>query len=102
MWSAPEAADWAWVAEAAGGCSRGRTEAECTTAELQARVAVRQTVREASAEGIEHQLQLRVLSDAGLVDVVALAAADWEASAARRDRWGPWAFGRPSKSPAAV
>lgn len=41
---------------------------EGTTAELRARVAVREAARAAWAEGIEHRLQLRALSGAGLAD----------------------------------
>jgi integrase len=65
---------------------------EGTTAELQARIAVRQAVRDAWAEGIEHAVQLSVLADAGLTDTAALAAAGWEsvllAAIERAQGWG--------------
>ncbi|WP_328753608.1 hypothetical protein OHT57_47130 (plasmid) [Streptomyces sp. NBC_00285] len=87
---------------------RGRALAELrrdgeqdSTAELQARVAVRQAVRDAWAEGIEHAVQLSVLAEAGLADDAALAAAGWEpvllAAIERGQGWG-----RPSKAAAAV
>lgn len=78
-----------------------RAGEENSTAGLQARVAVRQAVREAWAEGIEHTVQLSVLADAGLVDDAALAAAGWEpVLLAAIDRSQGW--GRPSKAAAAV
>ncbi|MGW1658443.1 hypothetical protein [Streptomyces atratus] len=64
--------------------ARGRSLPElCSTGEensteLQARIAVRQAVREAWAEGIEHTVQLPTLADAGLPDTASLAAAGWE------------------------
>lgn len=87
---------------------RGRALAELrrdgeqdSTAELQARVAVRQAVRDAWAEGIEHAVQLSALAEAGLADDAALAAAGWEpvllAAIERGQGWG-----RPSKAAAAV
>ncbi|WP_037603743.1 hypothetical protein [Streptacidiphilus rugosus] len=51
---------------------------EGSTVELQARVAVRQAVRDAWAEGIEHHVQLGVLGKAGLRSDADLAAAGWE------------------------
>jgi integrase len=63
-----------------------------STAELTARVAVRQAVREAWAEGVEHRLQLGVLVDAGLTGTADLAAAGWEpallAAIERAAGWG--------------
>lgn len=84
--------------------ARGRTLAELSrtgeensTAELQSRIAVRQAVRNAWAEGIEHTVQLKVLADAGLPDTASLAAADWEpALLAAIDRGQ--GRGRPSKA----
>ncbi|MFE5866833.1 hypothetical protein ACFQ77_40685 [Streptomyces virginiae] len=65
--------------------ARGRTLAELRrageeggTAELQGRIAVRQAVRDAWAEGIEHTVQLSTLAHAGLADTVSLAAGGWE------------------------
>lgn len=62
--------------------ARGRALAELRragkeggTAELQARIAVRQAVRGAWGEGIEHTVQLSVLAGAGLPDDASLAAA---------------------------
>jgi hypothetical protein len=83
---------------------RGRALAELrrdgeqdSTAELQARVAVRQAVRDAWAEGIEHTVQLSVLAEAGLADDAALAAAGWEpVLLAAIDLSQGW--GRPSKA----
>ncbi|MFD8803326.1 hypothetical protein [Streptomyces atroolivaceus] len=83
---------------------RGRALAELrregeenSTAELQARVAVRQAVCDACAEGIEHSVQLAVLADAGLPDTASLAAVGWEpVLLAAIDR------GRPSKAAVAV
>ncbi|MBC2869820.1 hypothetical protein [Streptomyces mexicanus] len=49
-----------------------------STADLEARVAVRKAVREAWVEGVEHAVQLSVLADAGLDDNAGLAAAGWE------------------------
>lgn len=88
--------------------ARGRALAELrrdgeenSTAELQARVAVRQAVRDAWAEGVEHTVQLSVLADAGLADDAALAAAGWEpVLLGAIDRSQGW--GRPSKAAAAV
>ncbi|GLW04173.1 hypothetical protein [Streptomyces lavendulae] len=72
-----------------------------STAELQARIAVRQAVRDAWAEGVEHTVQLTVLAEAGLTDSIALAAAGWEpVLLAAIDRSSGW--GRPSKATAAV
>jgi hypothetical protein len=51
---------------------------EGSTDELAARVPVRQAVRAAWAEGIEHRVQLGVLAEAGLHGTAALAAAGWE------------------------
>ncbi|WP_369383235.1 hypothetical protein [Streptomyces sp. cg36] len=68
-----------------------------STAGLQARIEVRQAVREAWAEGIEHAVQLSVLAEAGLPDTASLAAAGWEPvllAAIERDR----GWGRPSKA----
>ncbi|MER7097696.1 hypothetical protein ABT368_31660 [Streptomyces althioticus] len=87
--------------------ARGRALAELhrageqdSTAELQARVVVRQAVRDAWAEGIEHAVQLSVLADAGLTDTAALAAAGFDpvllAAIERGQGWG-----RPSKAAAA-
>ncbi|SDP62592.1 hypothetical protein SAMN04487981_12963 [Streptomyces sp. cf386] len=71
---------------------------ENSTAELQARVAVRQAVRDAWAEGIEHTVQLSVLAEAGLADDAALAAAGWElvllAAIDRSQGWGRLQEGR--------
>ncbi|NEE37976.1 hypothetical protein G3M53_72835, partial [Streptomyces sp. SID7982] len=62
-----------------------------------ARLAVRQAVRDAWAEGIEHSVQIQVLADAGLSDTASLAAAGWEpvllAAVDREQGWG-----RPSKA----
>lgn len=88
--------------------ARGRALAELrrdgeqdSTAELQARVAVRQAVRDAWAEGIEHAVQLSTLAEAGLAADAALAAAGWEpVLLAAIDRSQGW--GRPSKAAAAV
>ncbi|MCX5278298.1 hypothetical protein [Streptomyces virginiae] len=88
--------------------ARGRALAELrhageddSTAELQARIAVRQAVRGAWAEGIEHVVQLSVLADAGLTDDASLAAAGWESALlAAIDRSHGW--GRPSKAADAV
>ncbi|MFD9033326.1 hypothetical protein ACFVZW_19560 [Streptomyces sp. NPDC059567] len=78
-----------------------RTGEENSTAELQARITVRQAVRAAWAEGIEHAVQLSVLADAGLPDDASLAAAGWEpVLLAAIDRGRGW--GRPSKAAAAV
>ncbi|WP_238783326.1 hypothetical protein [Streptomyces monomycini] len=49
-----------------------------STAGLQARVAVCQAVRDAWTEGIEHPVQLSVLTEAGLSDDASLAAAVYE------------------------
>ncbi|MFH9871573.1 hypothetical protein ACH4NT_36550 [Streptomyces lydicus] len=73
---------------------------EGTTAELAARVGARQAVTAAWAEGIEHAVQLSVLTEAGLRDEAALAAAGWEpALLAAVDRSRGW--GRPSRAAAA-
>ncbi|WP_374778683.1 hypothetical protein OG756_42280 (plasmid) [Streptomyces sp. NBC_01310] len=88
--------------------ARGRALAELrregeenSTAELQARINVRQAVRDAWAEGIEHTVQLSVLADAGLADDTALAAAGWEpVLLAAIDRGQGW--GRPSRAATAV
>lgn len=88
--------------------ARGRALAELRrageeggTAELQARIAVRQAVRDAWAEGIEHTVQLSTLADAGLPDTASLAAAGWEPVLLDAiDRGQGW--GRPSKAAAAV
>jgi hypothetical protein len=70
---------------------------EGSTAELAARVAVRQAVREAWAEGIEHRVQLGVLADAGLRETADLAAAGWEpALLTAIDRAAGW--GRPRRT----
>jgi integrase len=70
-----------------------------TTAELAARVAARQAVREAWAEGIEHQVQLAALANAGLRGTADLAAAGWEpALLAAIDRAAGW--GRPRRKTA--
>jgi integrase len=66
------------VAERGAELAALRSGEPDTTAELEARVAVRKAVREAWAEGIEHALQLSVLADAGLADDAVLAAAGWE------------------------
>ncbi|MEV5950397.1 hypothetical protein [Streptomyces sp. NPDC051993] len=87
--------------------ARGRALAELrrageenSTAELQARIAVRQAVRDAWAEGIEHTVQLSTLADAGLPDTASLAAAGWEpVLLASIDRGQGW--GRPSRATAA-
>jgi hypothetical protein len=87
---------------------RGRALAELrrageqdSTTELQARVAVRQAVRDAWAEGIEHTVQLSVLAEAGLADDAALAAAGWEPVLLTAiDRSQGW--GRPSQTSDAV
>ncbi|MEU7222263.1 hypothetical protein [Streptomyces chrestomyceticus] len=76
-------------------------EEEGTTAELVARAAVRQAVMVAWAEGVEHAVQLSVLSEAGLRDDAALAAAGWEpVLLAAVDRGRGW--GRPSRAAAAA
>ena len=76
-----------------------RAEEKGTTAELAARVAARQAVRDAWAEGVEHTLQLSVLADAGLTDNASLTAAGWEpALLTAIDRGQGW--GRPSKASA--
>ncbi|MFD3484993.1 hypothetical protein [Streptomyces sp. NPDC058665] len=88
--------------------ARGRALAELrrageedSTAELQARVAARQAVRAAWAEGIEHTVQLSVLAEAGLPDDASLAAAGREPVLLTAiDRGQSW--GRPSKAAAAV
>ncbi|MEU3978120.1 hypothetical protein [Streptomyces bacillaris] len=88
--------------------ARGRALAELrrageenSTAELQARIAVRQAVREAWAEGIEHTVQLSTLADAGLPDTASLAAAGWEpVLLAAIDRGQ--GHGRPSRAAAAA
>lgn len=78
----------------------GGGEEDTAGAELQARKAVRQAVRDAWAEGIEHTVQLSVLADAGLIDDASLAAAGWElVLLAAIDRSQGW--GRPSKAAAA-
>ncbi|MFE7442408.1 hypothetical protein ACFU7X_18375 [Streptomyces chartreusis] len=72
-----------------------------STAELEARVAVRKAVREAWAEGIEHALQLSTLAEAGLPDSEGLAAAGWEpALIAAIERAQGW--GAPAKAKAAT
>ncbi|MFF9483019.1 hypothetical protein [Streptomyces sp. NPDC014733] len=78
-----------------------RSEEVGTTAELAARVAVRQAVTEAWAEGVEHAVQLAVLAEAGLHADVALAAAGWEpALLAAVDR--ARGAGRPTRAVAAA
>ncbi|MFF7234509.1 hypothetical protein [Streptomyces sioyaensis] len=75
-------------------------EDEGTTAEMVARVGVRQAVTAAWAQGIEHSVQLSTLTEAGLRDDAALAAAGWEpALLAAVDRSLGW--GRPSRAAAA-
>ena len=81
------------VARRAAELAAARSEGEeGSTAELAARVAVRQAVREAWAEGVEHRLQLGVLVDAGLAETADLAAAGWEpallAAIERAAGWG--------------
>ncbi|CAM5333427.1 hypothetical protein SALBM135S_09594 [Streptomyces alboniger] len=82
-----------------GVTTRGRALAELrregeqdSTVELQARVSVRQAVRDAWAEGIEHTVQLQVLAEAGLADDASLAAAGWDpvllAAIDRGQGWG--------------
>ncbi|MET9694405.1 hypothetical protein ABZY81_39350 [Streptomyces sp. NPDC006514] len=68
---------------------------------LQARIAVRQAVRDAWAEGIEHTVQLTTLADLRLSDTVSLAAAGWEPVLLDAiDRSQGW--GRSSKAAAAL
>ncbi|MGV9277692.1 hypothetical protein [Streptomyces griseosporeus] len=70
-----------------------------STEELQARLACRNALREAWAEGIEHTMQLSVLAEAGLADTESLTAAGWEPSLLKAiDRAAGW--GRPSKAKA--
>ncbi|MFE3502935.1 hypothetical protein [Kitasatospora sp. NPDC059160] len=70
---------------------------EGSTAELRARVAARQAVRDAWAEGIEHHVLLGVLGDAGLRETADLAAAGWEpVLLAALDRAVGW--GRPRRA----
>lgn len=88
--------------------ARGRALAELRrageeggTAGLQARIAVRQAVRDAWAEGIEHTVQLSTLAEAGLLDTASLAGAGWEPVLLDAiDRGQGW--GRPSKAAASV
>lgn len=66
---------------AAAGCDLAAARAEDgegSTAELAARVTARTACREAWAAGIEHQVQLGALTEAGLHGTAALAAAGWE------------------------
>ena len=87
------------VARAGEKLAATRLADDGTTAELASRVAVRQAVRDAWAEGIEHQVQLRVLADVGLVDDAALAAAGWEPTLlAAIDRGAGW-HRAPRKAP---
>ncbi|MFD5342289.1 hypothetical protein ACFWJY_00585 [Streptomyces anulatus] len=70
-----------------------------STAELEARLAVRRSVRAAWSQGIEHVVQLHALADAGLADVASLAAVGWEpVLLAAIDRGLGW--GQPSKAAA--
>ncbi|MFG2999087.1 hypothetical protein [Streptomyces sp. NPDC048340] len=83
------------VATRAAALSALRIGQEGTAGERAARVALRQAVRDAWAEGVEHGVQLAVLADAGLTDNASLAAAGWEpALLAAVDRQEGW--GRPS------
>lgn len=67
------------VARAGAALAAARADAEeGSTDELAARVPVRQALRAAWAEGIEHQVLLAALADAGLHDTAALAAAGWD------------------------
>ncbi|PBC72407.1 hypothetical protein BX261_7281 [Streptomyces sp. 2321.6] len=99
----PDAERAAVLLDDVAGCGRvlayARAQEEGTTAELAARVAVRQAVTAAWAEGIEHAVQLSVLAEAGLRDDAALAAAGWErvllAAVERGLGWG-----RPSRAAA--
>ena len=87
------------VAERGRELAAVRTGEPGSTAELEARVAVRKAVHEAWAESIEHTVQLYVLADVGLPDNAALAAAGWEpALLAAIDRATGW--GHPSKAAA--
>ncbi|MFL4496486.1 hypothetical protein ACJ6WD_35390 [Streptomyces sp. VTCC 41912] len=71
-----------------------------TTTEIAARIPVREAVTAAWAEGIEHAVQLSALTEAGLHDDAALAAAGWEPTLlAAVDRSLGW--GRPSRAAAA-
>lgn len=80
------------VAARAAELSRLRAAQEGTTAERAARGALRQAVRDAWAEGIEHGVQLAVLADAGLTDNASLAAVGWDpallAAVDREQGWG--------------
>ncbi|MFF3256438.1 hypothetical protein ACFYWP_36900 [Actinacidiphila glaucinigra] len=76
-----------------------RSGALGTTAEREARVAVRKAICEAWAEGVDHALQLAILADEGLTDDAGLAAAGWDpALLAAVDR--AEGRGRPTKAKA--
>ncbi|MFD9138515.1 hypothetical protein ACFVZA_40215 [Streptomyces bottropensis] len=64
-----------------------------------ARIAVRQAVRDAWAECVEHTVELSVLAETGLADDAALAAVGWgPVLLVAIDRSQGW--GRPSKASA--
>lgn len=66
------------VAARAATLSVLRAAENGSAGERAARAALRQAVRAAWAEGIEHGVQLAVLADAGLADNASLTAVGWE------------------------
>jgi integrase len=73
---APELLDA--VADRAADLAAAREAEEGSTAELEARVAVRAAMRTAWAEGLPHQAQLAELADVGLDDAGDRTAAGWD------------------------